>query len=132
VIPSSHGQREGEVWIGHRAVIERYAGWGWIKREREPWSRARWVMLEEEPGQRMAPGRFHSRPTLDDNTQYRIFGQFADYKGYEPNLDVFVDVFRITGWETIGPATRPDLKPPRGSTGGAPRWSERGANMPRR
>jgi hypothetical protein len=89
-------------------------------------------MIEEEPGQRMAPGRFHARPTQDDNTQYRLYGSFADYKGYEPNFDVFVDVFRIQGWETIGPAPRPKLSPPRSSNSSSQgRWSERGANLPR-
>jgi hypothetical protein len=132
VIPTRHGDTTGEVWIGHRAVVERYAGWGWIRREREPWSRARWVMIEEDPGQRMAPGRFHARPTQDDNTQYRLYGTLADYKGYEPNFDVFVDVFRIQGWETIGPAPRPKLSPPRSSNSSSQgRWSERGANLPR-
>ena len=131
VIPSRHGQTTGETWIGHRAVIERYAGWGWIKKEREPWSRARWVMIEEEPGQRMAPGRFHPRPTLDDNTQYRLYGSLADYQGYEPNFDVFVDVFRIEGWETLGPAERPALKPPRSASSSQGRWAERGANLRR-
>lgn len=132
VIPTRHGTTSGEVWIGHRAVIERYAGWGWIKREREPWSRARWVMLEEVPGQRMAPGRFHPRPTMDDNIQYRLYGTFADYKGYEPNFDVFVDVFSLQGWETIGPAERPELSPPRPTVSSRQgRWSERGANLRR-
>lgn len=132
VIPTHHGDTTGEVWIGHRAVIDRYSGWGWIKREREPWSRARWVMLEEEPGLRMAPGRFHPRPIMDDNIQYRLYGTFAEYRGYEPNFDVFVDVFRIQGWETIGPAERPRLTPPRSAAASSQgRWSERGANLRR-
>jgi len=131
VIPTAQGDRRGTVWVGHRAVIDRYAGWGWIKKEREPWSRGRWVMLEETIGKSVAPGRHYSRPTQDDGMTYRFFGDFAEYKGYEPNYDVFVDVFRIKGWETIGREKRPDLRPPRGSAGGPPRWSERGANMRR-
>lgn len=130
-IPNRHGQTGGEAWIGHRAVINRYAGWGWIKKEGDPWSRARWIMIEEEPERRMAPGRFHARPTQDDNTQYRLYGSLAEYKGYEPNFDVFVDVFRIEGWETIGPAERPALKPPRSSSSSQSRWAERGANLRR-
>ncbi len=131
VIPTAQGDRSGTVWVGHRAVIDRYAGWGWIKKEREPWSRGRWVLLEETIGKSVAPGRHYSRPTQDDGMTYRFFGNFADYKGYEPNYDVFVDVFRIKGWETIGRENRPDLRPPRGSAGGPARWSERGANMRR-
>jgi hypothetical protein len=131
IIPTAQGDRSGTVWVGHRAVIDRYAGWGWIKKEREPWSRGRWVMLEETIGKSVAPGRHYSRPTQDDGMTYRLFGDFAEYKGYEPNYDVFVDVFRIKGWETVGREKRPDLRPPRGSAGGPPRWSERGANMRR-
>ena len=126
-IPPRHGDTSGTVYEGHRAVIDRYAGWGWIKRENEPWSRARWAMIEEEPGVRMAPGRFLRRPNEDDNNQYRLYGEWASYEGYEPNFDVFVPVFRITGFELIGPGTRPNLTPPRGQ--GATRgggWSSRG------
>lgn len=129
-VPTSHGDRSGDIWVGHRAVVDRHAGWGWIKKENESWSRAKWVMIEEDPGKRMVPGRFHSRPTQDDNVQYKLYGEMADYKGYEPNYDVFVEVFRIRGWETIGPATRPaGLQTPRGAGGGPARWSERGANL---
>ncbi|MDX6767200.1 MAG: hypothetical protein SFU85_10465 [Candidatus Methylacidiphilales bacterium] len=130
-IPTSSGDRTGPIWIGHRAVIDRYAGWGWIKKDKQSWGSAKWVMLEEAPGKSVAPGRHYGRPTGDDGMTYRLYGEFTDYKGYEPNYDVFVDVFRIRGWETIGKEQHPNLRPPRSSSGGPPRWSERGANLRR-
>lgn len=130
-IPTSSGEKSGPVWIGHRSVVDRYAGWGWVKKEKESWNQAKWVAMEETIGKSVAPGRNYSRPTQDDGMTYRLFGDFADYKAYEPNYDVFIDVFRIRGWETVGREEIPKLSPPRGSTGGPPRFSERGANLRR-
>jgi len=130
-IPTSLGDKSGPVWIGHRSVVDRYAGWGWVKKEKESWNQAKWVAMEETIGKSVAPGRNYSRPTQDDGMTYRLFGDFADYKAYEPNYDVFIDVFRIRGWEAVGREEIPKLSPPRGSTGGPSRFSERGANMRR-
>lgn len=117
VLPKTWGDRSGPVYIGHRFVAERYTEWGWVWRENETYRKARWVMLEEEPGVRMAPGRFLSSPTADNNYEYRLYGEFAPYKGYDPNYDLFVEVFRIKGFEVIGPAAPLDLKTPRPSAG---------------
>jgi hypothetical protein len=125
---NSHGITTGEVWIGHRTVIDRYAGWGWIWREDQTHRRAKWVVLEEVPGKFMAPGRFLSNPDMDNNVQYKLYGEWANYKAYEPNYDVMVSVFKIKGWERIGPAELPaKLVPPRAQGPTRFRTSERAA-----
>lgn len=116
-IPSSFGDLSGEVFIGQRTVIDRYAGWGWIKRENENWKKSRWVMLQETPKVIFAPGRYLGHPDRDNGTQYKLYGSWAPYKGYEPNFDVFVDVFIIKGFELIGPAEIPKMSPPRSKRG---------------
>jgi hypothetical protein len=117
VIPQSYGDTTGDVYLGQRTVVDRYAGWGWICREKETWRKARWVILEEKTGSTRAPGRFLGHPDSDNGTQYKLYGQWAPYKGYEPNFDVFVDVFQIKGFELIGPAEIPKMSPPRSNRG---------------
>jgi hypothetical protein len=134
VIPQSYGDRSGEVFIAHRSVIDRYAGWGWMREEKETWRKGRWVMLEEKPGLIKAPGRFLAHPDHDDGTQYKFYGQWAPYKGYEPNFDVMVDVFQIKGFELIGPGQDlPKMSPPRSNRGRSNREStyQRGAGVAR-
>ena len=111
-VPHTFGDRTGQVYIGHRAVVERYAGWGWIWKEGEGYRRGKWVLMQEEPGVRMVPGRFRSHPEADNDMEYKIYGEFLPFRGYEPNYDVFTDVFKIKGFEVIGKADPLKLRPP--------------------
>jgi hypothetical protein len=116
VIPKSYGDTTGTAYIGHRAVVDRYAGWGWIKSDGSSWSRGQWSVIEEIPLDMPVPGRFLAHPNNDDDTQYKLYGEWADYKAYEPNYDVFVPVFKLKGFELIGKANKPSgLRPPRGT-----------------
>lgn len=132
-IPTSFGDTTGEVFIGQRTVIDRYAGWGWIRREKDTWRKSKWSMIEEKPGVIFAPGRYLGHPDRDNGTQYKLFGTWAAFKGYEPNFDVFVDVFQIKGFELIGPAEIPNMSPPRSSRGRSDSEGtySRGANVRR-
>lgn len=114
--PQKYGDCTGEFWIGQRVVTERHAGWGWLKRDGDSWRNAKWIMLEEKPGSIKAPQRFYPRPEDDNNMQYRLYGDFASYKGYEPNIDAVVDVFALKGFEVIGEGSKIDRRPP-GPTG---------------
>jgi hypothetical protein len=101
-----------DEFIGHRFVEEKGQGWGWIKRPRDDWSKARWVALKENPEGAMAPGRARFPKSTDDhNTRYRIWGAFLDRKVYDPKTDELLDVFVIDGWQLIGPADPPNLYP---------------------
>ncbi|GAB4240720.1 MAG: hypothetical protein OHK005_03130 [Candidatus Methylacidiphilales bacterium] len=123
-LPARYGRTEGEFFIGHRAVHAKYTGWGWIRSPREPWARARWAMLMEQPGNMVAPHRFLSQPGDDHAFEYRLYGRFAEVKGYEPYFDILVDVFILEGFEVLGkakpidraPPLPPDLQKPRGSS----------------
>jgi len=114
--PRKAGKQTGPPFIGHRAVIEKYTGWGWIKPEGQSWGNAQWAAIQEdlEVGL-IVPGRYLAHPDQDNDTQYRLFGQFTDDKAYEPNLDVFIPIFQLHGFERIGKAPRPKLNPPRGT-----------------
>ncbi|NJK92285.1 MAG: hypothetical protein HC904_10885 [Blastochloris sp.] len=131
VIPARFGDTTGEVFIGQRTVIDRYAGWGWLWKENETWRKARWVILKEDPGVIFAPGRFLGHPDRDHGNQYKLYGQWADFKAYEPNYDVFVDVFEIKGFELIGPGTPIKLDPPRSGRSGSSGSPFSRRNIPR-
>ena len=79
-----------------------------------------------------SPSRFYPKPDADHNMQYRLYGNFASYKGYEPNVDALVDVFVLKGFEVIGRGETLALKPPKHTGARQGRISERGANTPRR
>jgi hypothetical protein len=105
--PSSAGDTTGNIYIGHRAVVEKYNGWGWIKKESDSWNKSKWATIREVPGAIIVPGRYLKHPDNDANIQYRLYGEFSNDKAYEPNKDVFVDVFILKGFEVIGPASQP-------------------------
>lgn len=127
--PKTYGDCTGSYWIGQRIVAERHAGWGWLKPEGGSWKTAKWIMIEEKPGKIEAPSRFYNRPNDDHNMQYKLYGHFADYKGYEPNIDSLVEVFALKGFEVIGSSARIDRSPPGPSGGRKGRISERGAHF---
>lgn len=115
---NSMGLTQGDFWIGQRSIVDRYVGWGWIRRPDQGWRSAKWVMLMEKPGQAVAPHRFMESSSADENVQYKLYGALADFKGYEPNYDAFVDVFILEGFEKIGPGTPLKRQPPRSANGG--------------
>lgn len=120
-IPKSLGDTSGEVFLAHRSVVEKYNGWGWIKKESEPWSRARWSAVREQLGKVILPGRHLSHPDNDADMQYRFYGEFSKETAYEPNKDVFVPIFDLKGFELIGKAKKPSGASLPTSTTGATR-----------
>jgi hypothetical protein len=130
IMPKQWGDRSGPAYVGHRTITERHAAWGWVWLERDNYRKARWVMLEEEAGVRVAPSRFLDRYDGDADYEYKFYGEFAPYKGYDPNYDLFVEVFRIKGFEVIGEAKPLALKPPQpsGKKRGSPFSRSRGVD----
>jgi len=128
--PAKHGETSGESWIAQRTMVEDYCGWGWVKKDKESWRQARWVALEGTPGTCPLPHTFLPRPEDDKNYQYRFFGTFAPYRSYEPQADVWVDVFILKGFMSLGPAKEEVRRPPPAqASSGVNRFAERGANV---
>jgi len=128
--PAKHGETDGESWIAQRTMVEDYCGWGWIKKEKESWRQARWVALEGTTGICPLPHTFLPRPEDDKNYQYRFYGSFAPYRAYEPQADVWVDVFILRGFMSLGPAKEEIRRPPPAqASSGVNRFAEMGANF---
>jgi hypothetical protein len=128
--PAKHGETIGESWVAQRTMVEDYCGWGWVKKDKESWRQARWVALEGTPVTCPLPHTFLPRPEDDKNCQYRFFGTFAPYRAYEPQADVWVDVFILKGFISLGPAKEEIRRPPPAqASSGVNRFAERGANV---
>jgi hypothetical protein len=128
--PARHGETEGSYWIGQRTLVEDYCGWGWLRKEGEGWNQARWIAIEYEPRGCPAPHAFLPRPGDDKDYLYQLYGDFAPYRAYEPQADVWVDVFKIKGFVSLGPAKNPILREPPAHGSSKPnRFAERGANL---
>ena len=128
--PARHGETEGSYWIGQRTLVEDYCGWGWLRKEGEGWNQARWIAIEYEQRGCPATHAFLPRPGDDKDYLYQLYGDFAPYRAYEPQADVWVDVFKIKGFVSLGPAKNPILREPPAHGSSKPnRFAERGANL---
>lgn len=128
--PARYGDTEGSYLIGQRTSVADYCGWGWVRKEGESWNQARWVAMEYNLKTCPAPHAFLPRPGDDKDYLYQLYGDFAPYRAYEPQADVWVDVFRIKGFVSLGPAKDPILKDPPAHGSSKPnRFAERGANV---
>ena len=128
--PARHGETDGPFWIGQRTVVEDYCGWGWLRKEGESWNQARWIAIEYDPKGCPPPHAFLPRPGDDKDYLYQLYGDFAPYRAYEPQADVWVDVFKIKGFVSLGPAKNPILREPPAHGSSKPnRFAERGANL---
>jgi len=128
--PARHGDTSGSYWIGQRTMVEDYCGWGWIRKEGEGWNKGRWIAIEYDPKVCPVPHAFLPRPGDDKDYQYKLFGEFAPYRAYEPQADVWVDVFLMKGFVSLGPAKDTIRKdPPHHGSAKPNRFAERGANL---
>ena len=128
--PARHGQTEGPFLIGQRTIVEDYCGWGWVRKEDEKWNKARWVAIEYDPKVCPVPHAFLPRPGDDKDYLYKLYGEFAPYRAYEPQADVWVDVFLIKGFVSLGPAEEAIRRdPPHHGSSKPNRFAERGANV---
>jgi len=128
--PAKHGDTNGESWVAQRTMVEDYCGWGWVKKDKESWRQARWVALEGTPRTCPLPHTFLPRPVDDKNYQYRFFGTFAPYRAYEPQADMWVDVFILKGFMSLGPAKEEIRRPPPAqASSGVNRYADRAPNL---
>ncbi|MCX6935612.1 MAG: hypothetical protein NTZ01_05415 [Verrucomicrobia bacterium] len=127
--PAKHGQTDGPYLIAQRTIVEDYCGWGWVRKEDDTWRQARWIAIEPTVGVCPIPHTFLPRPEDDNNQQYRFYGDFAPYRAYEPQADMWVDVFILKGFLSLGPAEPIRRDPPAQASSRPNRFAERGANM---
>jgi len=94
----------GDYYIGRRFYIERTQFWGYLRRPGQPWDDAKLVIFNES--KKLGPDRVPEVPAddgpahgFDHNREYKITGHFTGRKIYDPNSDMFLPEFMLTGWE---------------------------------
>lgn len=97
-------EKAGDYYVGRRYYIPAVRFWGYIRKPQEPWSKAQLVILEESrclsPDRlpEATPGKTHG---YDKNYEYKINGRFTGKSAYEPNTNLKLPVFQITGYELL-------------------------------
>jgi len=99
------GEPTGDFFYGRRYYVQKTRFWGYVRGPREPWSRARLVMMRED--RKRAPDRLPEngpagrRYGFDQNFEYRLNGYFTGNKAYDPNSNQFLPEFMLTGYEVV-------------------------------
>jgi hypothetical protein len=95
----------GNFYYGRRYFVEKTRFWGYLREPRQPWSRAKLVIMKENqkknPDRLAENGPPGQRYAFDNNFEYRVYGRYTGETGYEPNSNQFLPVFQITGYEVV-------------------------------
>lgn len=95
----------GDFFYGRRYFVEKTRFWGYLRQPRQSWSRAKLVVMNED--RKHAPDRLPEngpdgqRYTFDNNTEYRIRGNYTGQQVYDPNSNQFLPEFMLTGYEVL-------------------------------
>jgi hypothetical protein len=108
---------KGAYFVGRRYFKKDYKFWGYIRSSGSPWSTAKLVMMNEQS--KLAPDRERGEIGLDNNDEYKLFGDFTGQTVYEPASNGFYPEFRLRGYELL-------------SSDPAPIYREQGATNPER
>lgn len=99
----------GDFYYGRRYFVEKTRFWGYLREPRQPWSRAKLVIMRED--RKQVPDRFPENGppgrsyAFDNNYEYRVRGYYTGREVYEPNSNQFLPEFMLTGCELL--ETRP-------------------------
>lgn len=96
----------GDFFYGRRYYVEKTRFWGYIRKPRQPWSRAKLVLIKEDkkhnPDRLPENGPEGQRYGFDNNFEYRLRGYFTGEKdGYDPNSNQVLPVFMLTGYDVV-------------------------------
>jgi len=98
-------EQTGDFYYGRRYFVNKTRFWGYLKKPKESWSRAKLVVFNES--QKTNPDRFPEngpegqRYGFDQNYEYKIRGAFTGREVYEPNSNQFLPEFRLTGYDLL-------------------------------
>jgi hypothetical protein len=98
----------GDYFIGRRYYKPDYKFWGYVRRPGQPWSTAQLVMLNET--QKLAPDREQFNFGVDNNYEYKLYGNFSGEKVYEPASNTIYPEFVLKGYELISTNPTPIFK----------------------
>ncbi len=95
----------GNFYYGRRYYVEKTRFWGYLREPRQPWSRAKLVMMQEDkkrvPDRLPENGPSGHKYGYDNNFQYQIRGEYTGRDVYDPNSNQFLPEFMLTGYELL-------------------------------
>jgi hypothetical protein len=96
-------EASGDFYYGRRYFVEKTRFWGYLRQPRQPWSRAKLVMMREDmkhtPDRLSESGPPGQSYAFDNNYEYRIRGRYTGRQVYDPNSNQFLPEFMLTGYE---------------------------------
>jgi hypothetical protein len=98
----------GDYFIGRRYYKPDYKFWGYVRRPGQPWSTAQLVMLNETF--KLAPDREQFNFGVDNNYEYKLYGNFSGEKVYEPASNTIYPEFVLKSYELISTNPTPIFK----------------------
>ena len=87
----------GNYFIGRRYYVRKIRAWGYIRRPRQPWDKAKLAVINERV--KRVPDRLPEGPGdglrqgYDHNVEYTLHGFFTGEKVYDPNLNAILPEF---------------------------------------
>ncbi len=98
----------GNYYIGRRYYKPVYKFWGYVRRPGQPWSTAQLVMLNEK--HKLAPDRAQVNFGIDNNYEYKLYGDFSGDKVYEPASNGIYPEFVLKDYALISSNPPPIFK----------------------
>lgn len=93
----------GDFFYGRRYYIEKTRFWGYLRRPRQDWNKAKLVIFREDrhkqPDRLPENGPPGARYGFDQNHEYKIQGYFTGHEAYDPNSNQFLPEFMLTGYQ---------------------------------
>lgn len=95
----------GNFFYGRRYFVNKTRLWGYLRKPGEPWKKSKLVIMNEDvkhqPDRYSENGTGDKRYSFDQNYEYKIYGSYTGKKAYDPNSNLFLPEFRLTGYELI-------------------------------
>lgn len=95
----------GDFFYGRRYYVRKTRFWGYVRQPRQPWSRAKLVLLREDkvkaPDRLPENGPPGHRYGYDNNYEYRLRGYYTGQSGYDPNSNQVLPEFMLTGYDVL-------------------------------
>lgn len=101
-------EASGNYYIGRRYYKPMYKFWGYVRRPGQPWSTAQLVMLNEK--HKLAPDRAQVNFGVDNNYEYKLYGEFSGDKVYEPASNGIYPEFVLKDYQVISTNPPPIFK----------------------
>lgn len=96
---SIQAEPPGDYFIGRRYYKPEFKFWGYVRKPAQPWSTSQLVMLNEK--QKLAPDREQVNFGMDNNYEYKLWGNFSGDKVYEPASNKILPEFVLKRYELV-------------------------------